>query len=177
MINHKSGSCPLEIAGKDGKVIPVETRIWFGKWNGRDCIFGLSKNLSKEQEALQKFTKLFENNPALMAVSSIPERKFIDVNSSFVKKIGYSKNEVLGKTGDDLALFAQKEEQQQVNVELQKNGRIDNMKLRVKCKNNEILTGLFSGEIIKSQGKAYFLSVMIDITDNVRISIKPNITY
>jgi diguanylate cyclase (GGDEF)-like protein/PAS domain S-box-containing protein len=156
--------CPLELASKEGKIVPVETRVWFGKWNNQDCVFGLSKDLSREQEALQKFTKLFENNPALMAVSSIPERIFIEVNSSFINKMGYSKDEILGKTGTDLGLFIQSEKQNQVADQLQKSGKIHNIELQVKCKNGEILDGLFSGEIIESQGQKYLLTVMVDIT-------------
>lgn len=64
-------SCPLELISKTNIIIPVETRVWFGKWNNEDCIFGISKDLSKEQEALQKFTKIFKNNPALMALCNM----------------------------------------------------------------------------------------------------------
>ncbi len=114
------------------------------------------KNILKEQEALQKFTKLFENNPALMAVSSIPERKFIDVNKSFIEKIGYSYDEIIGKKSSDLGLFPQVEKVEEVADSFQKHGKIHNIELQVRCKNNEILDGLFSGEIIESQGKIFF---------------------
>jgi len=157
--------CPIELAGKGGTIIPVETRIWFGKWNNQDSIFGLSKNLSKEQEALQKFTKLFDNNPALMAVTNLPERKFVDVNKSFIENIGYSYDEIIGKTSIDLGLFVESEKQSEIAVDLQKNKRIQNIELQVRCKNENILDGLFSGEIIESQGKKYFLTVMVDITE------------
>lgn len=164
MFSGKQTSCPLELVSRQGFIVPVETRIWFGKWNDQDCIFGLSKNLSKEQEALQKFTKLFNNNPALMAVSSLPDRKFIDVNSSFVEKLGYSYSEIIGKTSEDLGLFVQPEKQAALAGMLLKTGRITNIELQVKCRNDDILEGLFSGEIIESQGKRYFLTVMVDIT-------------
>ena len=32
-------------------------------------------------------------------------------------------------------------------------GKIRNVELQVKCKNGEIIDGLFSGEVIESQGK------------------------
>lgn len=70
MFNKEIASCPLELRCADGRRLPVETRIWLGKWDEQDCIFGISKDLSKEQEALQKFTKLFENNPAPMAITN-----------------------------------------------------------------------------------------------------------
>ncbi len=158
-------SCPLELISKTNITIPVETRVWFGKWNNEDCIFGISKDLSKEQEALQKFTKIFKNNPALMALSTMEDKKFIDVNTSFLNKLGYSYNEVIGKTSSDLNLFPDPEKQEKTADKLIQSGEIKNIELKVRCKDDSILYGIFSGEIIESQGKQYYLTVMIDATE------------
>lgn len=165
MFSGRRISCPLPLSKKDGNLVPVETRIWFGKWDGKDCIFGISKDLSKEQEALQKFNKLFENNPALMAVSSLPDQKFVEVNISFLNTLGYAKNEVIGKSNEELVLFVDPVEQAEVARQLRENGRIINIELKIRSKSDKIITGLFSGEIIESQGKLYFLTVMADITE------------
>ena len=159
-------SCPLPLERKDGTFLPVETRVWFGKWNNKDCIFGISKDLGQEQEMLQKFNKIFENNPSPMAISSFPDRKFTDVNDSFLKILGYKKNEIFGKTSEDLKLFVNLSEQNRVADELGKTGFVHNVDLQVRTKSGKILDGLFSGEILESQGKSYFLTVMIDQTES-----------
>ena len=157
--------CPLPLESKTGVLVPVETRVWFGKWSGADCVFGICKDLSREQEALQKFNHLFNSNPAPMAVSSLPERSFTDVNNAFLNVLGYTRSEVIGKTSGELGLFVQPDRQRHIAEQLQAHSRIDNHELKIKCKNGRILDGLFSGEVIKSQGQQYFLTVMIDITD------------
>lgn len=159
-------SCPLPLEKKDGSLIPAETRVWFGQWNGKDCIFGISKDLTKEQELLQRFNIIFDNNPSLMAISTLPDRTFTEVNKSFLSKIGYKKDEVIGKTSDDLQLFVDQKQQQAVADELKKSGHIHNVELKVKTKLGKILDGLFSGEILESQGKSYFLTVMTDQTES-----------
>jgi len=164
MLAGKRDFCPLALQKKDGTLIPSETRVWFGKWGGDECVFGLVKDLTEEQELLQKFHKIFDNNPALMAISSIPERKFTDVNNTFIKKIGYTKAELLGKRSKDLKIFLEPEKEQLVSEEIIKNGYIYDVQLKVRTKSGDILDGVFSGEIIESQGKKYFLSVMIDQT-------------
>ena len=158
-------SCPLPLQGKDGRLVPVETRVWFGQWNGKDCIFGLSKDLTKEQEALQKFDKLFQSNPALMAVSVLPERRFTEVNQAFLDVLGFTRAEVIGKTAEDLGLFLDQGKQNTVSVQLQEQGFAQGIELKVRCQNGRILDGLFSGEAIESQGQQLFLTVMTDITD------------
>jgi hypothetical protein len=73
MFNNERDSCPLPLQTKDGRLIPVETRVWFGTWDEREVVFGLSKDLSRLQAALEKFNKLFDSNPALMAVNSMED--------------------------------------------------------------------------------------------------------
>ena len=165
MLAGNRNSCPLPLVKKDGVRIPVETRIWFGKWNGEECIFGISKDLSSEQEALEKFNKIFDNNPALMAITTIPEGIFTDVNNTFLVKTGYSKNEVIGKTVDELGLFVDPEKQKAAGIELTQNGVLHNFELQILTGSGKVLDGLFSGEIIESQEQKLFLTVMVDVSE------------
>jgi len=155
----------LPLAHKDGSHILVETRVWFGQWNGENSIFGISKNLTAEQEAQQRFERLFRNNPALMALSTVADQRFTDVNNAFLKALGYSRGEVIGKTAVELNLFEQTEQMTMIADTLRENGRIADFELQVRRRDGAILNGLFSAEAIYSQGQQYFLSVMIDITD------------
>ena len=164
MFRGARSSCPLPLVAKSGELIPVETRVWFGKWDGADCIFGISKNLTAEQEAAQRFERLFRNNPTLMALSILPDQRFTDVNNSFLQTLGYSREDIIGKTSADLGLFVHPEHQSVIAKELLEKRRFENMELQVRRKDGAIIHGLFSGEIISSQGRQYFLTVMIDIT-------------
>ena len=165
MFSGKRNVCPLPLARKDGSLLPAETRIWFGKWNGEDCIFGFSKDLSAEQEALQKFNKIFNSNPALMAISTFPGNVFTDVNDIFLHKTGYTRDEIIGKTSEDLNLFFHPEKHLEAADELEKNGFIHNLELQIRTKSGHPLHGLFSGDIVETQGKKFFLTLMIDISD------------
>ena len=166
MLIGAQNACPHPFCRKDGSFVSVETRVWMGKWDGKDCIFSISKDLSKEEESFHKFTKIFENNPSLMAISSLPEMKFTEVNSAFLMKTGYTREEVIGKTVGQLNLFINPEKQIKVSEELKKTGSVHNLELKVKTKTGEIMIGLFSGEIIENQGKKYFLTVMVDVTES-----------
>ncbi len=160
----ESAKCFLPLASKSGDLIPAETRIWFGRWNGKNCIFSVSKDLSAEQEAQQRFEQLFRHNPALMALSTLPDRKLIDVNDAFLKTLGYSKEEIIGKTGSEIGLFIYSEKHDVLGKAIITNGCIADVEVQVRCKDGTVLDGLFSGEIIRSQGRRHFLTVMIDIT-------------
>lgn len=171
MMRGERNSCPLPLARKDGALIPVETRVWFGQWNGAPCIFGLSKNLSAEQEARQRFERLFRNNPALLALAAMPEGKFTDVNYSFLRALGYESREVIGKSATELSLFVDPHLHAQAMEDLAREGRLTNLEFQVRRHNGEILHVLFSGEAIWSQGRNFILTVMIDVSATKRMEV------
>ncbi|OPL08220.1 MAG: hypothetical protein AVO33_01570, partial [delta proteobacterium ML8_F1] len=156
--------CPLPLMKKSGEHLPVETRVWFGKWDNQPCVFGISKDIAKEQESLQMFNRIFDFNPVLMAITESRTGRFVNVNNAFVNKIGYTRNEIIGKRAADLELFYNPEAKEELEKELRSRGYIDNHALEVRSKSGEVLVGLFSGEVIKTGGEEYFLTVMVDKT-------------
>ncbi|HPN83641.1 MAG TPA: PAS domain S-box protein, partial [Spirochaetota bacterium] len=157
--------CPLPLLSTSGQRIPAETRVWFGEWDGQACIFGISKDLSAQHAALDRFHKLFNSNPALMAVSSLPDRRFIEVNESFLAHLGYTRQDVIGQTAAELQLFAEPEKQEIIAGILASGKHLRNIELLVRTKTGRLLSGLFSGEVINNQVEDAFLTVMVDITE------------
>ncbi|HWQ65859.1 MAG TPA: PAS domain S-box protein [Methanospirillum sp.] len=155
-------SLPLQT--KSGELIPVETRVWPGRWNGADCIYSISKDLTAEIEAQQRFEHLFRSNPALMTLTSLPESIFVDVNDVFLTTLGYARSDVIGKTPGDLDLFVNPDQFRSVAEELERTGHISNLELQIRCEDGIIKDGLVSGEIIKIQTRQFFLMVIVDIT-------------
>jgi PAS domain S-box-containing protein len=164
MFRNESVECSLPLISKSGDLIPAKTRAWFGKWNGKSCIFSVSKDLTAEQEAQQRFEQLFRHNPALMALSSFPDRKFVDVNDAFLKTLGYTKDEIIGKTSSELGIFVSSGQHKALSEKLLTCGSITDSELQIIRKDGTVLDGLFSGELISSQGRQHLLTVMIDIT-------------
>ena len=176
MISGQREYCPLPILCKDGTILPVETRISFGKWNGEDCIIGTCKDLSVEQEAKQLFERLFQNNPSPMALSTFTDRRFVNVNKSFLKTLGFTKEEIIGKTSKELNLFEDIDSHDFAAQLLQNRGILEETELKLRDRNGAIHIGIFYGEIIESQGQKYLLTVMLDITKRKQIedSLKRN---
>jgi PAS domain S-box-containing protein len=158
-------TCPLPLARKDGGLVPVETTAWLGRWSGENCIFGISKNLTAEQEAHQRFERLFRSNPALMALSTFPERRFVDVNDAFVAVTGRARSEVVGKTPVEIGLFAQPETQLKNLEVLAAKHSVRSQEVQILCGDGALRDGFLSMELISSQGRQYILSVLIDITE------------
>ena len=77
---------------KDGSKLPVESKIWYGTWNNQNCFYIISKDLSIQASALDKFYKIFSCSPALTAINTIGNNNnFVDINNSFIENLGYSR--------------------------------------------------------------------------------------
>jgi len=169
MFKGEREGCPLPLVAKNGNLVPVETRVWFGKWDGKDCVFGISKDLAVEQEAKQLFELLFRNNPALMAISTAEDNRLADVNDAFLSTLGYSREDVIGKTAAELDLFPDAGQYFLALAKLQTRGHLASLDMQVRCSDGSLLYCRFSGEMIRSQGKARLLTVMVDITERKEI--------
>jgi len=157
--------CPLPLARKDGTLLPVETRVWLGQWDGEPSLFGLSKDLSAEQEAQQRFERLFRLNPLPMALSALPGRQLTEVNDAWLGAMGYERAEVIGRTTQELGLWCEVDDHDRAAAQLESSGSLDNFELRVRSKDGGVRHGLFSGEIVQNHGKSYLLTVMVDLTE------------
>lgn len=116
----------------------------------------------------ERFQKAFEYSPVLKSIISIRECRYIDVNEMWIQTIGYIKEDVIGKTVQELNLFLD-ESVKEFNAQIFSNGLIfKNERVVFKTKNGVLRTGLFSNQEVMLQDEPCILMVMIDITDQVR---------
>ncbi len=168
LLINKKGKCLLPLVTKEGNLVPVDTRIWLGEWNHKKCIYATSKDLTIEQENLQKFNKIFKNNPASIAINDIETGEFIEVNDNLLKLFGYKKEEVVGKTIRDLGTIIDDEKNSYIEKEIQENGRVENVEVKYRKKNGEEGYGLIFGETIETGSKKFILNIMVDITKEIK---------
>ncbi len=165
MLAGEADVCPVPVVARDGTQIAVETRVVPGVWDGEPALFGVTKDVTALKRSEEKFQRLFHGNPNPMAVSDLPDRRFTDVNDAWLEVLGYSREQALGRTSEELDLFPDPEQQRAVAEELQATGHITDVELKVRRRDDTIVDGLFSGEIIESAGQQHFLTVMVDLTE------------
>jgi diguanylate cyclase (GGDEF)-like protein/PAS domain S-box-containing protein len=125
--------------------------------------------LSAEKDALLKFEKLFRNNPAPMVVSRADELRFVDVNEAFLEKFGYAREDVIGKSSLELGLFVDNDRSLYARAKLLRSCSIRNQEVAFHRKDGSLIHGLFSADMIESRGEKYFLAIMVDIMEQVKL--------
>lgn len=156
----------LPLQKSNGETVSVETRIWPGNWNGEPVLFGMSKDITMFEESEAKFKKSFYKNPAIMAITDTDFGEFLDVNDTFLKKLGYTKQEIIGKTVIDSNIFVDKNQPLAIKERLQTHDELTDVEIDIHAKNGDIFIGLFSASLIKTGNSSRLLTVMVDITEN-----------
>jgi len=156
--------CPVPIVTKSGKQIPVETRVKPGFWNGIPVIFGVSKDITQIKLSEQKFSSAFQSNSAMMAISEFDSGKFMDVNNAFLETLGFSRDEIIGKTSDEFKLYVDQNDRDIVRNFDQKSP-IRKIEVHMLTKSGQIKTGLLSADYIYIGETWCLLTVTVDITE------------
>ncbi len=65
----------------------------------------LRVQLEVAEESSQKFKAVFDHSPITVALTSLPEGTFSEVNEAFIDMFGYSRDEAIGKTTVELGVW------------------------------------------------------------------------
>lgn len=119
----------------------------------------VNQALSENEE---KFYKVFHANPAPMTISD--ENKIIEVNESYSKLTGYSREELIGHNTVELNILDANEREQYL-IESIENGLINDIEFEMHTKSGEKRIITSSSEIIKLNGETRFITFNYDITE------------
>lgn len=137
---------------------------------GYDELLKINEKLKKELEQLRLTAngkneisremtyRVFHSSSYLMAISNLETGKYVDANDSFLKALGYSREEIIGKTSDDIQIFADIEDSNKYIRLISRLRKIKDYAVRVKTRNGEEKSYLFSAEAIPFNDARYLLT-------------------
>jgi two-component system, cell cycle sensor histidine kinase and response regulator CckA len=125
----------------------------------------------RAEEALrasqQMFYRAFHSSPEPICIITISEGKFLDVNDAFCEQIGYTREEVIGRTANELGLeplSGLTPEQ----FQLLDQGGLHGLELDIRTKTGEVRNALVSFEIVEIAGQPCLLAQGRDVTEQRR---------
>ncbi|MEW6599765.1 MAG: PAS domain S-box protein [Nitrospirota bacterium] len=127
----------------------------------------------KSEEALriseEKFSKAFRSSPAFVTISTVRDGRFIEVNDAFLEASGYGRNEMLGKSSLELGIWADTSDREIMLNLLGKHGVVHNKESRLNMKSGEMISILYSAELINIEGEECIIAIMLDITERKKL--------
>lgn len=110
------------------------------------------------------YAKVFRLNPDPITISTVSDGRYVDVNNAFTRYMEYTREEIVGKTADQLGIWANPEDRWQVIARIKNNGQVEDLEMQFISKSGNIMTGLLSINIIEINNEPHLLSVIKDIT-------------
>ena len=125
----------------------------------------LQEEIRVRREAEEKFTRAFRSSPDAIAILTLADGCYIEVNDSFCRISGYSPDEAIGSTLKELNLWVKPQDCLKLKHQLQQTKAIRNWECDFRTKTGKVKTMLISAEIIDLNGQACILTVSKDITE------------
>ena len=165
----------------DGSVqwLRWEVRPWFRVDRGIGNIGGIaifSEDITtrmQAEEALrlaeQRFAVAFAENPAAISLSRLEDGTVFDVNDTWVSLIGYSRDEVIGRSARTHRIWPSPEATERFLAELRKTGSIRGWEQEFFNKSGTPFTAQVSAQLMEFHGENMVLATLVDITERKRI--------
>lgn len=116
----------------------------------------------------EKFSKAFRASPDGVAVVELETGKYLEINDSYCQLLGYSPAEMLDNTSIGLGIWEDLRDRERLVNELKLHGVMRSFEVRLRTRTGEIRTVLLSAEAIDVAGTASLVSVLHDVTDQLR---------
>ncbi|MDA8123750.1 MAG: response regulator [Deltaproteobacteria bacterium] len=128
--------------------------------------------LKQTEEALTKneelFRKAFHTNQDSINITRVTDGRYVSINEGFTKMLGYTEEEVIGKTSIELNIWANLEDRRKLVDATRAQGEVRNREVKYRRKDGVILCALTSASLIELDGVPHTLNVTRDITGRKR---------
>jgi len=121
-----------------------------------------NEELSRSEE---RFAKAFHTSPVAMAIQTLPDRRFVDVNERMTHLCGYGHDEMIGASAADLQLWNEPEQVKEWFAILHRNDLVRDEESEVRHQSGHLHQVLVSMSLLTLAGQPHALLAFQDVTE------------
>ncbi|RJP74945.1 MAG: PAS domain S-box protein [Candidatus Zixiibacteriota bacterium] len=156
---------------RDGSCREVEISASLVQYRGRPASMGIIRDVTERRKAVEalrksedRFAKAFYSNPAGIVITTL-EGRIQDVNETFLRMMGYQREEVLGRTTTELHIWPSPEMRHSYIAKMQEEHRIRDYEIELCTRDNRNLQFLISTDFIELEGEQCLLNMVQNVTE------------
>lgn len=125
----------------------------------------LRQNPDRNEISREMVFRVFQSSSFLMAINSLESGKYVDVNDAFLRSLGYKKEDIIGRTSDDIRLFMDLDESNKYLKLISRLRKIKDYPVSLKTSSGQKKKFLFTTEIITLSDGEYLLTTLQEVKD------------
>ncbi|MBS1198182.1 MAG: sensor hybrid histidine kinase [Proteobacteria bacterium] len=116
------------------------------------------------KESNERFSTVFQTSPVGIAIGLLADGTFVDLNRALENLLGYTRDEVLGKTGADIQMWVDSAIRERVLAVLRSGETVQNFEAQFRQKSGEVIDVSFAGCQVDIGGAPHFIGMVSDIS-------------
>lgn len=120
-------------------------------------------------ESEERFSKAFRMSPLPINISTLKEGFYLDVNDSFLRLLGYSRDEVIGRTSLELGIWMNPTDRTEMVQRVLLDKSVRDMEIKVRTKTGQVRTVLASFETIQLGPEPCLIGISYDVTERLQL--------
>ena len=124
--------------------------------------------LRERQISEERFSKVFETSPVAIFITRQKDKHFLDVNAEFLRQSGYTREEILGRSSEDLSLWDNSADREVAWSMVDGHLPIQNREVFFHNKSGEDIYGVLSIIPMEVAGEACVIGFVRDVTEEKR---------
>lgn len=177
----KSSSFEKRYLRKDGSLtwVMLTISVQYAEEGRPVCFLTLVQdvNARKEAEARlaealeavrlseERYRLAFQTSLDGICLTRLSDGMYVDCNKTFLDGTGYTREELVGRTSEELNLWLEPGDRQRMVEALHRDGVCRNLEARFRMKNGETLWGLMSASLMELEGTLCILTITRNISD------------
>ena len=112
----------------------------------------------------ERYRTIFQTTPDIIAINRLSDGKYIDCNQTFLDAVGYTREEVIGRTSLELGIWANDRDRETMAEMMRESSNCRGFEAQFKKKNGEMTWGEISASQVEIDGVRCLLSVTRDLS-------------
>jgi diguanylate cyclase (GGDEF)-like protein/PAS domain S-box-containing protein len=163
---------------KNGERIWVQISSTLIEIEGVDCILSVVRDISSARAAEEglaaarqaleaseaRYRTAFQTSLDSININRLSDGCYIDCNQAFLDVIGYTRDEVIGRTSTELGIWANPRDRLNLIEILRQTSNCRDLEAQFRKKNGDVFWGQMSASLIEIEGVPCILSISRDIS-------------